>query len=248
MVDQLVDLSHMRQKMIAKEFAKFVKALYLKVYKLVLENEDQEKVIQVAGTWVEANPMEWAERRDMTIDVALARGEEERQADEFIQLDSFLSQSAGEMYKPENKYHAIRSALKRRGIKDADAWITNPADIPPAQPDPMLMKQIEIEERKVAVDEASWKTRRRRVVSTWPNLPLPCGRRLTRKRSTGPRLTSLNLLMISRALRPLIAKANRKVLTMEFAKANWKWIMLGVVAVMLFTGVWNEFAGVAHVK
>jgi hypothetical protein len=157
MVDQLVDLSHMRQKMIAKEFAKFVKALYLKVYKLVLENEEEDKVIQVSGAWVETTPSEWDERRDMTIDVALARGEEEKQADEYIQIDSFLSQSAGEMYKPENKYHAIRSALKRRGIKDVSAWITDPAQIEPPKPDPMLMKQIELEERKVAVEEAKVK-------------------------------------------------------------------------------------------
>jgi hypothetical protein len=153
MVDTLVDLSHMRQKAIAKEFAKFVKNLYLKVYELVLENEDQEHVIQVSGSWTEIKPSDWMERRDMVIDVALARGEEERQADEYIQLDGFLTQAAGEMYKPNNKYHAIRQALKRRGIKDVDAWITDPAQIEPPKPDPMLMKQLELEDRKVAVEE-----------------------------------------------------------------------------------------------
>jgi hypothetical protein len=35
---------------------------------------------------------------------------------------------------------------------------------------------------------------------------------------------------------------------MEFVKANWKWVMVGVIALMLITGVWNEIAGVPHVK
>jgi hypothetical protein len=153
MVDTLVDLSHMRQKMIAKEFAKFVKFLYLKVYQIVLENETEENVIQVAGDWVPVNPSEWKERKDMTIDVALSRGDEEKQADEYIQLDGFLSQSAGEMYQSGNKYHVLRQALKRRGIKDADSWITDPATIEPPQPDPMMMKQMELAEREVAIKE-----------------------------------------------------------------------------------------------
>lgn len=35
---------------------------------------------------------------------------------------------------------------------------------------------------------------------------------------------------------------------MEFAKKNWKWIALGVVVLALVTGVWNEIAGVPHVR
>ena len=35
---------------------------------------------------------------------------------------------------------------------------------------------------------------------------------------------------------------------MEFMKANWKWVAMVVVAIMIVTGVWNEIAGVAHVQ
>lgn len=35
---------------------------------------------------------------------------------------------------------------------------------------------------------------------------------------------------------------------MEFMKANWKWVVGGIVVLMLVTGVWNEIAGVAHVQ
>ena len=166
MIDDLVSLSQQRQKVIAKEFAKFVKALYLKVYKLVLENEDRENVIQVSGSWVEVDPATWTERRDMTIDIALVRGEEEKQAAEYMQLDQVLSATAGSMYKPENKYHVLRQSLKRRGIKDADAWITNPADIEPPPPDPMAMKQMELEERKVAIDESKQRMEEEKMASS----------------------------------------------------------------------------------
>lgn len=35
---------------------------------------------------------------------------------------------------------------------------------------------------------------------------------------------------------------------MEWLKLHWKWVMLGVIVVAIVTGVWNEIAGVPHVR
>lgn len=153
MIEDLVTLSQQRQKLIAKNFARFVKELYLMVYELVLENEDRQQIIEVAGNFAEVSPATWRERRDMTIDVALVRGEEEKQANDLLQIDGYLSQAAGPLYGVQNKYHALRRALKRRGIKDADAFLTKPEELQPPQPDPMLMKEMEIKEREMALKE-----------------------------------------------------------------------------------------------
>ncbi len=153
MVEELVMLSQQRQKTIARNFAKFVKDLYLMAYQLVIENENQQKVVDVAGSYVPIDIGRWKERRDMTVDVSLIRGEDQAQANDLIQIDGYLSQAAGPLYGLEEKYHGLRRALQRRGIKDVDAWLKKPESIQPPQPDPMVMKELEFRERELALEE-----------------------------------------------------------------------------------------------
>ena len=57
MVEQLTTMSQQRQKIIARNFAnQFVKPLFLEVYRLVVENEQQEKIIDISGTFVPIRP------------------------------------------------------------------------------------------------------------------------------------------------------------------------------------------------
>ena len=56
MVEQLTTMSQQRQKIIARNFANhFVKPLF-EVYRLVVENEQQEKIIDISGMFVPINP------------------------------------------------------------------------------------------------------------------------------------------------------------------------------------------------
>ena len=51
MVEQLATLSMQRQKILARNFANhFVRPLFEKAYKLIVENESRAKIIDVAGT------------------------------------------------------------------------------------------------------------------------------------------------------------------------------------------------------
>src|SRR3546814_5653394 len=53
LVEQLTSNSQGRTKIIARNFAlQFVSQLYLKVYQLVIENETEEKIIEIAGNFV----------------------------------------------------------------------------------------------------------------------------------------------------------------------------------------------------
>ena len=57
MVEQLTTMSQQRQKIIARNFAnQFVKPLFHEVYRLVVENEQQEKIIDISGTFVPVDP------------------------------------------------------------------------------------------------------------------------------------------------------------------------------------------------
>ena len=145
MVEQLVGLSQQRQKIIARNFAnQFVIPLYLEVYKLVIENEDQKKVIEVAGNYVEVDPAKWEARTDVTVKLKLGYGEKERDAAQLMGLHQFLSQDPGAQpfYDVPQKYAVITDYLKLIGMKDAK-YLKPLQQVQPPQPPPELMANVE---------------------------------------------------------------------------------------------------------
>lgn len=156
MVENLVSLSQQREKIIARNFAyQFVKELYLEVYRLVISNEKKEKIIQIAGSFERIYPSTWDERMDVAVELKLGYGEQEQDSQKYLAYHQMMSQdpSIAPMYKAENKYNVIRAILDKNGIKNINEFITSPDQIEPPQPDPMAMKQLELEERKVAAQE-----------------------------------------------------------------------------------------------
>lgn len=155
MVNDMVSLSQQREKIIARGFASFVKRLYLEVYRLVLTNEKTEKIVQVAGDYVRITPAEWADRKDCTVELKLGYGEQEREAQKFSMLHQMLSSDPAmqPLYQLPNRHAMVRTILEKAGIKDVNLYLTPVEQVPPPQPDPMLLKQIELEERKIAAQE-----------------------------------------------------------------------------------------------
>ena len=163
MIEQLANLSMQRQKIIARNFANhFVRPLFEKVYRLVVENEDRDKIVDVAGNWIEVNPKTWVESRNAFVDLHLGYGENDREAQKLLGLHQLMTQDAGlqAMYSPQNRYNMMRNILEKNGIKNVADWATDPSTLPPPQPSPqeqlqqqMQMKAMEIQERQTAIGE-----------------------------------------------------------------------------------------------
>lgn len=145
MVEQLVGLSQQRQKIIARNFAnQFVVPLYLEVYKLVIENEDKAKIIEVAGNYVEVDPSKWEARTDVTVTLKLGYGEKERDAAQLMGLHQFLSQDPGAQpfYDIPQKYAVITDYMKMIGMKDSK-YLKPLNQVQPPQPPPQLVAELE---------------------------------------------------------------------------------------------------------
>lgn len=163
LVEQLATMSQQRQKVIARNFAsQFVKPLYQMVYQLVSENETEEKIVDLAGSFVPVSPQSWKEKRDVVIELNLGYGEQEREAAKFLAMHQQFSNdpNLSQMYLPQNQYALASKILDLSGIKEVSAFLTNPENIPPSQPSPaeqmqmqMAQKQLEIQERQTAVAE-----------------------------------------------------------------------------------------------
>lgn len=156
MVENLVGLSQQRSKIIARNFAVFIKELYLEVYRLALAYEESEKIIEVAGAFQRVSPSEWADRKDVSVELRLGYGEQEREAQKYVMIHQMLSSDPAmqPLYQLPNRHAMIKAVLEKSGIKNVDEILTPPEQVQPPQPDPMLLKQIELEERKIAAQEA----------------------------------------------------------------------------------------------
>jgi hypothetical protein len=156
MIENLVSLSQQREKIIARNFAnQFVKELYLEVYRLVVAHEKGEKVINVAGSFKRVSPSEWSDRTDVIVQMKLGYGEQEREAQKLVGIHQFFSADPGfgPLYDMEKKFNMAREILDKSGLKNVNEFLKSPDQVQPPQPDPIQMKMIELEERKVAANE-----------------------------------------------------------------------------------------------
>ena len=163
MVEQLATMSQQRQKIIARNFANnFLRPLYVLVYQLVVENEDQQKIVDLAGQFVPIKPSQWADKRDVTVEMHLGYGEQEREGQKFLAMHQLLSAdpSIAMIYSAEQKHKMLTRIMEQSGIVNAADYLKDPATIEPPQPDPaqqlqmqMAQQQLEIQERQTKLGE-----------------------------------------------------------------------------------------------
>ena len=163
MVEQLATMSQQRQKIIARNFAnQFIKPLFHEIYRLCVENEDQEKIIELAGSYVTVNPSSWEEKRDVMVELRLGYGEQDKEAQKLLSMHTLFSQdpSVQPLYGLRGRYEMLKAILEQQGILNVEDYLTPPEQLPPPQPDPaaemqmqMQMKQLELQERQIAIAE-----------------------------------------------------------------------------------------------
>lgn len=163
MVEQLATMSQQRQKIIARNFANnFLRPLFREIYQLAVENEDKQKIVDLAGNFVPITPAQWTDRRDVVVEMRLGYGEQEREGQKFLAMHQLLSAdpTVAPIYSLEQKHRMLTHIMEQNGIPNASDYLKAPQDIPPPQPDPaqqlqmqMAQKQMEINERQTAVAE-----------------------------------------------------------------------------------------------
>lgn len=154
MVENLVSMSQKRQKIIARNFAnQFVKQLYVMVYRLVNQHEQERKVVNLAGAFVRVEPSEWDTRSDATVELKLGYGEQEREAQKYMGIHQMLSSdpSMAPMYQLPNRFAMVKKILDKGGFLDTGEFLTHPSQIPPPQPDPIKMQELKNQELSLQI-------------------------------------------------------------------------------------------------
>lgn len=155
LVQQMATLGQTRAKIMARNFAEFMRELFLSVYQLVIENETQQHVMSVAGEWVTVDPTKWDSRSLVTVEFALGYGEQDKEAMELVQYDEVLSAdpSMAPIYTIQERYNVWHDVLMLKRRYDVGRYLKNPATVPPQQPSQQQIMQAQLAEREMAVKE-----------------------------------------------------------------------------------------------
>jgi hypothetical protein len=158
LVDNLVNLSQQRQKIIARNFAYgYLMPLYLEVYRLVIENEKAERVVEVAGNYSQISVQDWVERQDCKVALHLGYGERDAQAKKLADAYQFIlsDPGIGPMFKPENRFALAMDVFGAAALENRAKYLTSPDKVEPPQPDPLKVKELEIKDKSATASLVS---------------------------------------------------------------------------------------------
>lgn len=132
LITQFMNASNRRIMVMCRNFAEnFLKPLMFDIYKLAVENEKQQKMIQLDGQFVPVNPQFLGDRTEMSVAVALTPEEQAQEAQMLLSLDQQFTAnpndpSLGGMYGAPQRHAMISRAFELLNIKSADMYLFNP--------------------------------------------------------------------------------------------------------------------------
>lgn len=156
MVEQLISQSQQRTKIVARRFGKFMKELWHLIYSTASDYIEEAHYIEVTGDYVEVNPAEWVERTAASIELSLGYGEQEQEAQKWVELDQYFSQDPvlSHGYDYPRRYEVITRAMEKRGIEDMHTLLTPPEELQPPEPSPAEQMQMAQMETQIELQKA----------------------------------------------------------------------------------------------
>lgn len=126
-----LEQANQRLELLARVIAEFsFKPLFLKIHKILLTHQTDRKEVKLSGEWVEVNPAEWKDRKDMDILVGLGTGNKQAQAmalDKIMEVQAMLKQAGSGMVSEQNIFKSLQQLVFLAGLPNPEAYFTDPA-------------------------------------------------------------------------------------------------------------------------
>lgn len=132
LITQFMNASNRRIMVMARNLAEnFLKPLMHDIYKLSVENESQDKLIQLDGQFVSVNPQFLGDRTEMSVAVALTPEEQAQEAQMLLSLDQQFTlnpndPTLGGMYGAPQRHAMLSRAFELLNIKSGGQYLFDP--------------------------------------------------------------------------------------------------------------------------
>ena len=145
-VNTILSQAQMRVELIARIFAETgVKDMFLKMFELIVKHQDKERIVKIRNNFVPFRPMEWRNRCNISISVGLGTGSRDQQLsilNNILQTQlkglELQGSSDGPMVNLRNIYNTLTKIVENAGLKNPNAFFTDPdvgmQNMPPPQP------------------------------------------------------------------------------------------------------------------
>jgi hypothetical protein len=140
-----------------------VKEAVLQAHSILVRHQNQARMVQLRGKWVQVNPREWKNRTDLTVKVGLGTGNEQEKREKLMLLWQLVGNLGPQgMVSPQNLYALFEDVAKTMGFDVPEKYVMSPSSEEFAafqqqkaqQPNPEVQKaQMEIQ-AKAQIEQA----------------------------------------------------------------------------------------------
>ena len=159
-VNAVMSAAQSRLELIARNFAETgVKELMMRIYELLLKNQDKQRVVMLRNEWVPVRPNMWKDKYDCTVSVALGHGNKDQQLMHLSTMMQFASQAmAGglSIVSEKNLYNMGSALIKNMGFQNVDDFLTDPDSIPhePSMEEQMAQAELQMKQKELEIKAA----------------------------------------------------------------------------------------------
>jgi hypothetical protein len=145
-----------RIELIARIFAETgIKNVFRCIYQLIQKYEDRQKIVYLNNKFVPLDVSRWKEKLNCTVNVGIGSGSQQTKMQtsaSIMQILQSLIQAGmmGQLVTPDNIYNTIKEYIEQAGYKNADQFISNPANMPP--PQPKMSTEEKVAQQKAQVE------------------------------------------------------------------------------------------------
>jgi hypothetical protein len=157
-VQQIMSAAQQRVELVARTFAETgVKELFKLVHRLVRTTLTKPDIVRMRNKWVEVDPREWEDRKDLSISVGLGAGNKDQQLAHLATILQAQKEAlAIGITSPEKIYNALAKLTQNAGFKNPEEFWINPVNTPaqegqqskPSEAEIMIQGQLAIEKQK----------------------------------------------------------------------------------------------------
>jgi len=149
-ISQVMTASQMRMKLIVRVLAEGFKQVFWLIHVMGREHIDADQVFNLTGNFVTVNPSTFKDRKDLTVRVGLGTTQQDQELSKLglIAQDMQMIASQGGMgriLQESNVYNLAIARAKAAGMKDVQMYYSDPAQLPPPEPQP---SEAELESQK----------------------------------------------------------------------------------------------------
>lgn len=156
-ITQIMGAAQERILLIARIFAETgISGIFTQLLRLTVKHQDQKRVVQLRGKWVDVDPSAWNAGMKAVTDVALGTNNKDQMLlhlNQVLAVQEKAMQTGSVLVDPKKIYNTLAKVIENTGLKHVELYFNDPDTMkpPPPKPSPDEIKmqgQMKIESGK----------------------------------------------------------------------------------------------------